>query len=73
MSNEPIKPTAALDALRAALTELRSLAAVSCADPFYAQAAEQVASIVAEFEKRAGLDHVPPDPGFGLPHPPSPG
>jgi hypothetical protein len=60
-------PSAVLDSLRAALTDLHALAAQPSADPFYAQAAEQVAAIVTELQSRAA-----PTTGL-LPHPPSPG
>lgn len=78
MSTEPLKPDTALDALRAALTQLRALSAVPAADPFYGDAAEQVEAIVAGLESRTtptaspsatatspsqGLDPVPPNPG----------
>lgn len=70
MSIEHPTPGAALDALVQALTQLRALAAAPSADAFYAQAAEQVAAIVADLQQRAGvtpqapiLDPVPPDPG----------
>lgn len=77
MSIEHPTPGAALDALVQALTQLRALAAAPSADPIYAQAAEQVAAIVADLQQRAGataagtavtpqapiLDPVPPDPG----------
>jgi hypothetical protein len=68
MSIEHTTPGAALDTLRAALTQLRALAAAPSADPFYAQAAEQVAAVVAGLEKR-----VSPGATIGLPDPPSPG
>jgi hypothetical protein len=42
MAPDPIHPGEALEALRAALTQLRSLAAGASADPFYARSAEQV-------------------------------
>lgn len=60
-------PRVALDTLRAALTQLRALAALPSADPRHARAAEQVAAIVADLEGGA------PGPSFGLPDPPSPG
>jgi hypothetical protein len=66
MSNEPIKPSAALDTLRTALTQLRALAALPSADPFYAQSAEQVEAIVAGLESRTTASGL-------YPHPPSPG
>lgn len=44
---------AALDNLRAALTQLRALSQQPSADPIYASSAEQVAAVVAELEKQA--------------------
>lgn len=52
MAIEHLTPCAPLEALRVALTQLRALAAQPSADPFYAQAAEQVAGIVAGLESR---------------------
>lgn len=74
-------PQAALEALRAALTHLRALAAAPSPDPAYARSAAQVAAVVAELEGTAGasltggLDPQPPNPGAtsGIPDPPSPG
>ena len=70
-SREPSQPGAAapntvLDHLHAALTQLRALAEQPSADPFYAQAAEQVAALITGLQSRA-------TPTFGLPDPPSPG
>lgn len=67
--------TAVLENLRAALTQLRALAAQPSADPVYAHAAEQVEAIVVGLQSRAspatGL--VPEPPGGLFPDPPSPG
>jgi hypothetical protein len=76
MSIEHPTPGAALDSLRAALTQLRGLAAAPSADPFYMRSADQVAAIVAGIEGREagadpaalappsqGPDPVPPNPG----------
>jgi hypothetical protein len=70
MSIEHPVPGPALEALRAALTHLRALAALPSTDPFYASAAEQVAAVVAGLESR-----VAPSPRVtsGIPDPPSPG
>jgi hypothetical protein len=70
MSIEHTTPDAALDTLRAALTQLHALAAVPSADPFYAHAAEQVAAIVAGLETRAAATG---EPGPNQPTPPDPG
>lgn len=61
---------AALDALRAALTQLRALAALPSANPSYAQAAEQVAAIIAGLETGPGQT---PKATSILPDPPNPG
>ena len=73
MSIEHSTPGAALDTLRAVLTQLRALSTQPSADPFYAHAAEQVEAIIAGLESRASAG-VLPDPASGLyPDPPSPG
>ena len=69
MSTDQTQPGAALDTLRVALNQLRALAALPSAEPFYTESAQQVAAIVAELEKRTT-----PQPADGLfPDPPSPG
>jgi len=69
MQPEPLDPGKALDTLRTALTQLRVLAALPSADPFYERSAEQVEAIVTGLESRAA-----PGPADGLfPDPPSPG
>jgi hypothetical protein len=67
MTIEPTKPLDVLNTLTAALTQLRQLAALPPADPFYTSAAEQVAAIVTELESRVVV------PTIGTPEPPSPG
>jgi hypothetical protein len=63
----PPDPNQTLLHLRDALAALRQLAEQPSADPFFQQAAEQVAAIVAGLESRAS-----PTENL-LPAPPSPG
>jgi len=77
MINEPPRPQDVALALRAQVEKLRQLAALKPDDPFYAQAAEQVAVIVAGLESRAAPGAgTSPNPGqqdSGFPDRPSPG
>jgi hypothetical protein len=83
MSLAPPDPGPVLNALTLALTELRKLAALPSADPFYARAGEQVEAIVTELQRRTPPTTTPlpdhpgskvnaePDPN--QPTPPDPG
>lgn len=61
---EPPDVNAALDKLRAALTNLRALSAQPSTDPLFANAVEQIEAIVARIESvatsSAGLPPEPP-------------